>query len=444
MVEAGELARVRRAELLERLAGVFARAEPAAQAGKYIDGLSDDLARKNGWTLAERAGDLTPDKMQRLLYDAVWDHQQAMARVRGFTIEHLGDPDAVLVIDESGQEKSGTATAGVKRQYVGCAGKVANAVNVVYASYASRLGHAIVAARLYLPKEWAADAERRSAAKVPEQVGFKTKPELAVQMLAELSAEGSLPGWVTGDEVCGQNPTLRGWCETRQVGYVLGVPRSFTVRLGCGTSMRADQAAQLVNADGWNYRSAGPGSKGERNYAWAWIGTASAQHHLLVRRSMSDPTDLAFFYCYRPPGRPATLPALVRVAGRRWPIEEDFRTGKDHLGLDQSQVRLYTSLIRHLVLAIAALAICSVTAAAMRTRTSTLPPPPDDPTEPPPTDPGLIPLTVAEVKRLFNLLTRTMHDLAHHLHWAWWRRRHQARARWYHHRARLRRDLNPP
>jgi hypothetical protein len=233
MVEAGELARVRRAELLERLAGVFARAEPAAQAGKYIDGLSDDLARKNGWTLAERAGDLTPDKMQRLLYDAVWDHQQAMARVRGFTIEHLGDPDAVLVIDESGQEKSGTATAGVKRQYVGCAGKIANAVNVVYASYASRLGHAIVAARLYLPKEWAADAERRSAAKVPEQVGFKTKPELAVQMLAELSAEGSLRslarrGGRGGRSGRGHRPPGRGGHpdRPRRHGLVAGWPPS--------------------------------------------------------------------------------------------------------------------------------------------------------------------------------------------------------------------------
>jgi len=181
------------------------------------------------------------------------------------------------------------------------------------------------------------------------------------------------------------------------------------------------------------------GLQGERDYAWAWIGTADEHHSLLARRSLSDPTDLAFFYCYTPPGRPGTLPVLVQVAGRRWPIEEDFRTGKDHFGLDHSQVRLYTSLMRHLVLAIAALAICSVTAAATRQQTSTLPPPPVDPAEPPPADPGLIPLTVAEVKRLSNLLTRTVHDLAHHLYWAWWRRRHQARARWYHHRARLRR-----
>lgn len=444
MVAAGELARVHRAELLQRWTGVFARREPAEQAGKYIDGLCDDLVRKNGWTLAERAGDTTPDRMQRLLYDAVWDQQLAMARVREFVIGHLADPDAVLVLDESGQEKSGGVTVGVKRQYVGCVGKITNAVNVVYASYASRAGHAIVDARLYLPREWAEDPDRRAAAKVPAQVGFATKPQLAVQMLAELHTEGSLPGWVTGDEVYGQNPNLRNWCETQQVGYVLAIPRSFTVTLGCGTRMRADRAVQLASLDGWNYRSAGAGSKGERDYAWAWIATASTGHHLLVRRGLSDPTDLAFFYCYHPPGRKATLAVLVAVAGMRWPIEEDFRTGKDHFGLDHSQVRLHTSLIRHLVLAIAALAIGSVTTAAMRQSTNTLPPPPVDPTQAPPSDPGLIPLTVAEVKRLLNLLTRTIHDQAHHLYWAWWRRRHQARARWYHHRARLRRQLNPP
>jgi SRSO17 transposase len=446
MVDAAELARVHRAELLSRLAGVFARSEPAAQAGKYIDGLCDELPAKNGWTLAERAGDATPDKMQRLLNHAVWDHQQAMARARAFVVAHLADPDAVLVIDESGQEKSGAATVGVKRQYVGCAGKITNAVNVVYATYASRLGHASVAARLYLPAEWADDPHRRAAAKVPDQVGFATKPQLAVQMLAELRGEGSLPPWLSGDEVYGQNPTLRTWCEhaDHQVGYVLGIPRSFTVTLGCGRRMRADQAAQLVAADGWNHRSAGPGSKGERDYAWAWIATASDQHSLLIRRSLTNPTDLAFFYCYTPPGRPAPLPMLVQVAGRRWPVEEDFRTGKNHFGLDHSQVRLYQSLMRHLTLAIAALAICSVTAAAVKQRTNTLPPAPVDLDQPPPADPGLVPLSVAEVKRLFNLLTRPIHHLTHHLRWTWWRCRHQARARWYHHRARLRRQLNPP
>jgi SRSO17 transposase len=445
MVEVAELTQVNRADLLERLAGVFARCEVWAQAGKYIDGLASDLVRKNGWTLAEQAGDATPDKMQRLLNHTSWDHEQASVAVRAFVAEHLVDPDAVVVIDESGQEKAGQCTAGVKRQYVGCAGKITNAVNIVYATWASPRGHAIVDARLYLPQEWADDPARRARAGVPERVEFATKPQLAVQILTELRYEGRLPDWLTADEVYGQNPTLRTWCQEHDLGYVLGIPRSFMITLGCGSTMRAEQAVALVAEHGWNYRSAGPGSKGERDYAWAWIGTASPHHHLLVRRNLSDPNDLAYFYCYSPPSRPpATLATLVRVAGMRWPVEENFQVGKDHFGLDHSQVRLYTALLRHLVLAIATLAICAVTSAMRRQATSTLPPAPTSPTQPPPADPGLIPLTVAEVKRLFNLLTRTVHDLAHHLHWAWWRRRHQARARWYHHRARLRRQHNPP
>ena len=445
MVEAAGLAGARRADLLERLTGCFARREVVAQVGKYIDGLTSDLPRKNGWTLAEHAGDETPDRMQRLLNHAVWDHEQVQAVVARFVIEQLADPDAVVVIDESGQEKSGAATVGVKRQYVGCVGKITNAVNVVYATYASRRGHAIVGTRLYLPAEWAADEARRARVGVPDEVGFATKPQLAAQILAELHAAGTLPGWVTGDEVYGNNPSVRGWCETQQVGYVLGVACSFMVTLGCGTRMRAEQAVALVGRHGWNQRSAGAGSKGERVYMWAWIATVSAHHHLLVRRSLHNPTDLAYFYCYSPPGRPpATLPVLVRVAGMRWQVEEDFRTGKDHFGLDHSQVRLYTALLRHITLTMTALAICAVTAAAIRSTTSSLPPPPLDPHQPPPPEPGLVPLSVAEVKRLFNLANRTIRNLAHHLRWAWWRRRHQARARWYHHRARLRHRLLTP
>jgi hypothetical protein len=182
-----------------------------------------------------------------------------------------------------------------------------------------------------------------------------------------------------------------------------------------------------------------PGPKGDRTYGWAWVATGSDRHHLLVRRNLTDPTDVAFFFCYVPTGRPATLSTLVAVAGRRWPVEEDFQVGKDQFGLDHSQVRLYTALLRHVVLTMLALAACAVTAAAMRTLTNIAAPPPIHPDDEPPEDPGLIPLTVAEVKRLTNLLSRTGQRLAHHLRWSWWRRRHQARARWFHHRERLRR-----
>ena len=196
----------------------------------------------------------------------------------------------------------------------------------------------------------------------------------------------------------------------------------------------------LIAAD-WVIDSCGSGSKGERRYAWAWVATASRHHHLLIRRSLipgaKGVRELAFYLCFVPEERPATLRTLIRVAGRRWPVEEDFQTGKDAFGLDHSQVRTYPALLRHLVLAMAALAVCAVTAACSRTSTSHTPPPPTSPKDAPPADPGLIPLTVTEVKRLINLLTRSWHSLEHHLHWHLWRRRHQARARWFHQRTRL-------
>jgi SRSO17 transposase len=440
MLAAAELAQANRDELARRLGPAFARREPRLQAGKYIDGLASDLPRKNGWTIAEHAGDRTPDKTQRLLNHAVWDEREAMGVVRDFVVEHLSGPDAVAVLDETGQEKKGERTAGVKRQYVGCAGKVSNAVNVVCCTYVSGRGHAQVDARPYLPKEWADDPERRAQAGVPDDVKFKTKPQLGIDILAGLHAAGALPPCVTGDEVYGRDPALRAWCEEHDTAYVLGVPRSFTVRLTSGRKTRADKALKLVPATAWNRASCGPGSKGDRTYDWAWVATASPRHHLLVRRSLTDPAEVAFFYCHLPEGHPTTLPAMVAIAGRRWPVEEDFQFGKDHFGLDHSQVRLHTALIRHLVLAMASLAIAAVTAAQMRPATSTLPPAPTSPDEDPPKDPGLIPLTVAEVKRLRNLLTRSTHHLGHHLRWNWWRRRHQARARWHHQRTRLRRE----
>jgi hypothetical protein len=207
--------------------------------------------------------------------------------------------------------------------------------------------------------------------------------------------------------------------------------------------MRGTPRPARCSAD-WVIESCGAGSKGERRYAWAWIATASRHHHLLIRRSLipnaKGVRELAFYLCFVPEGRPATLRTLIRVAGRRWPVEEDFQTGKDAFGLDHSQVRTYPALLRHLMLAVAALAalaVCAVTAARSRTTTGSTPPPPTSHQDLPPAEPGLIPLTVAEVKRLVNLLTRTWHGLDHHLHWHLWRRRHQARARWFHQRTRL-------
>jgi SRSO17 transposase len=426
------------AELMGRLGVHFARVEPFAQAGKYVRGLLSDLPRKNCWTLAEYAGDATPDRMQRLVERAAWDTMAAMGTVRDFVAEHLADGDgpAVLVLDESGDEKTGTATCGVKRQYVGCAGKVTNAVNFVNATYSTPRGHALLGSRLYVPAEHLGDEATRTAMGIPADLKFNTKPQLGTDLLTDALDAGVRVHWCTADAVYGRDRGLRETCQARGIGYSLGVPCSFRVRLPSGTTVRADATLKILTARAWQIASCGPGSKGDRRYAWAWLATSSDRHFLLIRRSLSKPAELAYFYCYVPEHLPATLGVLAAVTGRRWTIEEDHEFGKDQFGFDQSQVRLFTPIMRHIVLVMAALAVCAVTAAAARSRSQPQPVP-AGPTEPPPADLALIPLTVVEIKKLFNLASTVRRTTSHYLHWSWWRRRHQARARWYHHRARL-------
>ena len=441
MVE-GQRAVTNLAVLHGRLRPCFARREPFDQARKYLSGLMSDVPRKNGWSLAEHAGDRTPDRMQRLLNDAVWDHEQAQGVVRGFVVEALGDqPLRVGALDESGQQKQGESTAGAKRQYMGCAGRVANGVNTVYCSYATPGGHALIGARIYLPAEQLTDPDRRAALGIDAGVEFKTKPQLAQDILTDMIADATIPPWIAGDEVYGRSAKLRAFLASNGIGYVMRVGCAFTIEPRPGQRIRADTAATTYLAGRqherrWQVCSV-TGSKGERAYAWAWLATTSPRHFLLIRKHLRT-GELAYHYCFVPEGRPVTLMALVRVACLRWPVEEDFEFGKDHFGLDHSQVRLYTALLRHIVLTLAALAVCAVTAAQANTH-APAPILPTTPNEQPPQDPGLIALTVAEVKRLFMLVTRRLLPEDHHLHWIWWRRRHSARARWFHHRTRLRR-----
>ncbi|MFD0852492.1 transposase, partial [Actinomadura adrarensis] len=197
--------------------------------------------------------------------------------------------------------------------------------------------------------------------------------ELGRQILADLHAEGRLPGWVTGDEVYGRDPNLRAWLESPEVdtGYVLAISASTRIALSPVLTARADSVLKTLMASDWVIDSCGNGSKGERRYAWAWVATTSPRHHLLIRRSLAPNAkgvrELAFYLCFAPEGRPVTLRTLIAVAGRRWPVEEDFQVAKDAFGLDHSQVRTYPALLRHLVLAIAALAVVAVTTAHART-----------------------------------------------------------------------------
>ncbi len=414
-------------ELLGRVAGRFHRVEPRRRARAFVVGLLAELPRKNCWTIAEHAGDATPDGMQHLLGRAVWDHDGVRDDVRDYLVEQLGDPEAVLVVDETGDLKKGVMTVGVQRQYTGTAGRVENAQVAVYLVYATDAGHAVIDRELYVPKRWIADPDRCQAAGIPAQVGFATKPALATRMLGRALDAGVPAAWVAGDEVYGNDPALRATLEARQVGYVLAVACDHPVSTG-GTTKPANTLLRHIPARAWQPISAGRGAKGHRYYDWAFVQLdeqaapapdgRAGQHWLLLRRNQRT-RQLAYYHCFMP--RPVGLATLVRVAGRRWTIEERFQTGKGLCGLDQHQVRRWTSWYRWVTLAMVAHAFLVVAALAERTRR---PPPPE-----------LVPLSCNELQHLFAALpARPPGDAGHRWRWSLWRRRHQHRARTSHYR----------
>src|SRR5215217_3089263 len=232
-------------ELLGRVAGRFGRVEPRRHAKAFVLGLLADLPRKNCWTIAEHAGQASPDGLQHLLAGAVWDHDKVRDDIRDYLLEHLADPAGVLVVDETGDLKKGSHTVGVGRQYTGTAGKVDNAQVAVYLAYATTAGHGVIDRELYLPQGWTDDPARCRAAGVPDQVGFATKPELARRMLERALEAGVPVGWVTADEVYGNSPALRGWLETRQLPYALAVKATEPLPSPRGPSVAARLAEQI-------------------------------------------------------------------------------------------------------------------------------------------------------------------------------------------------------
>ena len=431
------------------LRSCFARVQTWQQAGKYVSALASELPSRNGWSVAQHAGDRTPDRAQRLLNRASWDEMAAMSQVRKHAVAGLDDAArrcrrrrmAVGAVDETGQEKQGTCTAGVKRQYLGCAGRVANGINTVHLSYVrEKTGHALIGARQWIPEEQVKDPVKSLVTGLPLDLRFRTKGQLAIDGLTDAYADGLSFDFVCGDEVYGSCTELRQFLEKRGQAYVLRVASSFMVTLAAGTEMTCADAVKKLLKDSkrWEVRSAGKGSKGDRWYAWAWIATVSPRHCLLVRRHLRT-GDLAFHYCYVPEGQLLTKTRLIRAAGLRWPVEEGFEFGKGYFGLDQCQARLYTAILRHIVLVMAALAICAVTAAQLRDHTDTQAPPPASPGQAPPANPGLTPLTVHEVQRLLADALHQTRPRWHAAYWLDWRRRHQARSSWFHQRARLRR-----
>lgn len=349
-----------------RLAPRFARREPRQRARAYLQGLLSPVERKNGWQLAEQAGEPTPTGMQRVLSGARWDAEAVRDDLRAYVVEQLGDPAAVLIVDETGFLKKGTKSVGVKRQYSGTAGRIENCQIGVLLAYASPHGRAFLDRELYLPREWADDPGRRTEAGVPEAVSFQTKPQLARHMLERTLAAAVPAAWVSADEVYGGDRRLRRWLEAEQQPFVLAIKRNeplwVLTERGPWELAAADIAAG-VEPNRWTRLSVGDGAKGPRLYAWARVAIRPLrergwEHWLLVRRRLTDPEDVAFYVCFAPAGTP--LAELARVAGTRWAIETCIEEAKGEVGLDQYEVRKWDSWYRHMTLALFAHALLAV------------------------------------------------------------------------------------
>lgn len=346
-----------------RIAGRFRRPEPRRRVMDYLKGLLSPIERKNGWQLAEQAGDITPDGVQRLLATYDWEANLVRDDLQHYVIEHLGHPRGVLVVDETGFLKKGTKSVGVKRQYSGTAGRIENCQVGVFLAYASPKGRAFLDRELYLPQEWAEDQGRRQEAGVPEEVCFQTKPQLAKAMLQRALAAGVPFAWVAGDEVYGSDRRLRVWLEQQEVAHVLAVKSNEPLWAG-PRQVRAARLVDQVPPEEWVRLSAGNGAKGPRCYDWIRVpirplGAPGKGYWLLARRSVTKPDELAYYVCFGPAG--TTLEELVRVAGTRWAIEESFEAAKGQVGLDQYEVRRWVGWYRHITLVLLAHAFLSVT-----------------------------------------------------------------------------------
>jgi len=347
-----------------RFASRFPRVESRRRMALYLRGLLGEVERKDGWTLAEVAGDAGPEGMQRLLNFYAWDTEGLRDDVRDVVVECLGDPrDGVLIVDETGFVKKGRKSAGVARQYSGTAGRIENSQIGVFLAYSSPAGRALIDRELYLPKEWASDRQRCREAGIPDEVAFATKQVLAQRMIERAMAGGVPFGWVTGDEVYGNDTKLRMWLEARSIPHVLAVAKNAMAVAMNLTKVRVQHLIADLPEAAWVRLSCGAGSRGPRMADWAALDIRplrvhGAGHWLLARRSLTPDSrgdlEIAYYICYGPAG--TTLEELVRVAGSRWAIEECFQTTKNETGLDHYQVRRYQAWYRHITLSMTAAA----------------------------------------------------------------------------------------
>lgn len=356
------------AALKVRVGRVMPRRELRDTSALFLDGLLSGIERKTGWLMAEQAGDERPFRMQALLGRSRWDAERLRDEVRSYVGEALGDPDGVLIVDETGFLKKGVHSVGVARQYSGTAGRIENCQIGVFLAYASRFGQALVDRRLYLPESWTKDPARCAKAQVPETMAFATKPVIAREMIAAALDAGLPCAYVLGDAVYGADSTLRRMLEARGQAYVLAVRGAHFMRRGFESSSAAELAEELAPCD-WACHPAGEGSKGPRLYDWARqaCGGPSSdgfQRWLLVRRSRAKGEERAYYLAYAPAETP--LAELAAAAGLRWAVEECFERAKVDLGLDHCEARSWHGWNRHMSLCMAAMAFLAKLSADLR------------------------------------------------------------------------------
>jgi SRSO17 transposase len=355
-----------------RMRPLFTQDRVAASAGQFLDGLLGDERRKTGWMRAEAAGDIGPWRQQAILGRGLWDADALRDIVRDYALETLADPEAVLVIDETGFLKQGHSSCGVSRQYTGSAGKITNCQIGVFASYVSRHGHAFVDRALYLPKAWADDPVRRDKTHVPETVEFATKPALAVGMIERALTSGVPFAWVAADSVYGVGDIEMALRKAGK-GYVLGVSAKHGFN-SWGKSFAVSGTAKVIvedlPEDAWKRLPSGAGTKGARLHDWAYLELADLDagdfgadfigiwtRGLLIRRNIAD-GDISYFTTWCPQG--TSIETLARIEGHRWAIEDSFETAKNELGLDHNETRSWHGWHRHVSLVMLAFAMMAV------------------------------------------------------------------------------------
>jgi SRSO17 transposase len=375
-------------EFVRRFGPLLEDESRVARAEAYLRGLlldADD--NKNAETIALNAygGDTSQVRMtQHFLGQSPWPYLPLRSELVRWVDEAFGDADGVLIVDESGVAKCGDKSVGVARQYCGATGKIDNCQVGVFLAYSSRHGHTLLDTRLYLPQEeWAKDTARREAAGVPPEVVFRTKPQLAAELVLG-PGQAIRHRWVTFDEGYGKDPGFLGRLEEAGERYLGEVPKS--VRLwwqrpvveepGRGGSGRprhklrvradqpapqtAEQVAAALAARAWQRLAFREGTKGTQQAECARVRVIVERDDLpgpelwlVVERSLDQEAKVKYYLSNAAPEVP--LLRLVQVGHTRWPVEDCFLQGKQEVGLDAYEVRSWLGWHHHMTLVLLAL-----------------------------------------------------------------------------------------